>query len=207
VGLQPTGLSRGGITKTGDRHPRQLLVAAGLIHRADPPGTRQTRDRTLVRRPARPNAGEEGRPRPSPGQAMRSPTKWPASPGPCSSSKPPTAHRPPNLPPRRPSEPSAQSHHTPPPGNPMRGRWKLTSTDRSHRGSAQPEPSLSFASVAMIRGADPRPSSGPAATMPRTPARHMTAPGSACPSVAFSLARRGPSTHDSGLQRSALCTR
>jgi len=36
VGLQPTGLSRGGITKTGDRYLRQLLVVAatGLIHRA-----------------------------------------------------------------------------------------------------------------------------------------------------------------------------
>jgi transposase len=35
VGLQPTGLSRGGITKTGDRHLRQLLVVAatGLVHR------------------------------------------------------------------------------------------------------------------------------------------------------------------------------
>src|ERR1043166_6239068 len=45
----------------------------------------------------------------------------------------------------------------------MRGRWKLMSTDRSHRGSAQPVLSLSFKLVAMIRGADPRTSSGPAA--------------------------------------------
>ncbi len=58
----------GGITKTGDRYLRQLLVVAatGLIPHGTSPGAkdpraRQTRDRPLVRRPARPNAGEKSR--------------------------------------------------------------------------------------------------------------------------------------------------
>jgi len=56
VGLQPTGLSRGGITKAGDRYLRQLLVVAatGLIGRARAhPDKHPWFARLLARMPAR----------------------------------------------------------------------------------------------------------------------------------------------------------
>lgn len=57
----------------------------------------------------------------------------------------------------------------------------MMSTDRSNRGSDHPVMSLSFALVAMITEADPRISSGPAATAPRSQAGHMTAPDPTLP--------------------------
>jgi len=72
----------------------------------------------------------------------------------------------------------------------------MMSTDRSNRGSDHPVMSSSFELVAMITQAHPRTSSGPAATAPRTQAGHMTAPD---PTVSFSLAPHGPSTHDCGV--------
>jgi len=56
VGLQPTGLSRGGITKAGDRYLRQLLVVAatGLVGRARArPDKRPWFARLLARMPAK----------------------------------------------------------------------------------------------------------------------------------------------------------
>lgn len=46
----------------------------------------------------------------------------------------------------------------------MRGRWIVMSTNRANRGADHPVMSLSFELVGMITGADPRTSSGPAAT-------------------------------------------
>jgi transposase len=64
VGLQPTGLSRGGITKTGERYLRQLPVVAatGLIHRARAnPEIAPWFAGLLARMPANQDARQEGR--------------------------------------------------------------------------------------------------------------------------------------------------
>ncbi len=64
--------------------------------------------------------------------------------------------------------------------------------------------SLSCELAGMISGADPRTSSGPAATaaaltepaLAKAGAGHMTAPNPICPYALFPLAPQGPSTHD-----------
>jgi len=178
----------GGITKTGDRYLRQLLVVAatGLIPHGTSPWAEDPRARAnpqiapwfaglLARMPAKKAAVALAN-KACPGAGRG----WPASPGPCSSSKPPTARRGPSLPPR-PLNHIDQPQDTPPPGNPMRGRWKLMSTDRSDRGSAQPELSLSFELVAMIGEPTHGSHQGQRPIVPRTKAGHMTAPDSVLP--------------------------
>jgi transposase len=106
----------GGITKTGDRYLRQLLVVAatGLIHRARAnPEIAPWFAGLLARMPAKKAAiwpihwALANKACPGGGRG------WPASPGPCSLSKPPTARRCPKPPPR-PPRPIPQPQDTPP---------------------------------------------------------------------------------------------